>query len=397
MARLTEICGRRVGVVASAGLSSWAVIRLLCSRGVRPHVYWCDVGQQDESCTQSFLDDMEGLQLPIRRLDLRPDVGEFALQIVRCGAFYEGGYWNSTGALRYLLLRRIVPQMQDDGCEVLAHGCVGGGNDEQRFRNYTAALGHGMVPFSPFLDAEVQERFSSRDGMVDFIRQEGVAAELDHKRRTSTDGSAIGTSYEGRDLESVGDDFANFQPAMSKLPWDASDHATTVTLIFEKGRPHFVGEDGDSDYDILDRANRIAGAHGVSLRTVVENRISDTKCKGVYESPGMDLLWFAFSNLAQLVWSKETQQLHRKLRRDLGLALYQGQMCRLDSKVMLGVLDRLASQVSGQVQVRVYRGNLHCVGMHAEPSDLIQQRRFLSGELTWADRNMGAGAHLLGG
>src|SRR5690606_9029012 len=314
-----NICDRRVGVVASAGLSSWAVIRLLCSRGLHPRVYWCDVGQQDESCTQPFLDDMAGLGLQTRLLDLRSEVGEFALQMVRCGAFYEGGYWNSTGALRYLLLRRVIPHMLEDGCEVLAHGCVGGGNDEKRFRNYTAALGGGLGAFSPFLDAEVRERFSSRDGMVNFLLQEGVAADLEHKRHTSTDGCAIGTSYEGRELESVSNDFANFPPAMSQLPWDANERAQTVTLVFDRGRAHFAGAESASDYDILSHANRIAGTHGVSLRTVVENRISDTKCKGVYESPGMDLLWFAFSNLSQLVWSKETQQLHLKLRRDLGL------------------------------------------------------------------------------
>jgi len=380
-----ELTHPRVGVLAGGGLSSWTVARALAMGGCDLIVYLADVGQRDERCLDAFLDDMATLGVPVRRVDLRAELGTAALEVARAGAQYEGGYWNTTGTLRSVLVSCLAPVLIADECGVLAHGSVGGGNDDRRFERLTASVARTLQVYSPWRDAEMLQRFDGRSSMVDFLQKYSDCPALELKREASTDGSLMGVSHESRELEDLTRPWLNTAFVIGRSPREALEESIVVRLGFEGGRLLEVDGHSGSDQALLDRANHLAGNAGVGLMSVVENRLNGTKCRGVYEAPGMTLLGFAHDQLARLGLSAATMREMHASGRDLGVRIYAGGWCEEATQAVRTTIARLQESLSGIIEVELYKGNLVLRSARCLRAEVAQQVRFTRGGHVWEE------------
>lgn len=382
---MSDIKGRRIGVFASGGLTAWTVCRYLAERGAEVVAFWADVGQYDEPGIACFFDDLAASGIESVRLDLKPQVSRFALEMLSYGAHYEGRYWNSTSGLRYVLCRELGPEIARRRCRLFSHGCVGGGNDERRFINYAPRLLPGIAQYSPWSDPEFALRFRNRAAMVEYLIDDANAAYLETKAEQSTDSCLIGTSYEGTGIEDLGRDFTAVDPLMSRRPWEAEDRRRTVEIGYLNGLVTRIDGQAGSSVELLQRANEIAGGHGISLKTVFENRIQGTKCRGVYESPGMDLLYQGSSALHQLALDQNQRRRYRDLAERIGTAIYQGQYHSGACGRWRQEIRALTARLNGTVALTLYKGNVH-VSSIADLDESVgasQQRRFAGGGHVW--------------
>jgi argininosuccinate synthase len=204
----------------------------------------------------------------------------------------------------------------------------------------------------------------------------------------STDSCLIGTSHEGVDIESLGDDYTHIDPLMSVMPWNAADKKTSLTISIADGRVCGINGDTKTPFGMLDLANKTGGAAGISLRSVIENRITDTKCRGVYESPGMDLLGFGYARLLQALLPRKASSLFRCLSTLIGAAVYEGRY--EDAEVVAAKIacDGIAACLYGEVACSIYKGNLYCTKLVLPQRDtgVVYQRRFSNGGHVWVDK-----------
>ncbi|HEV7367640.1 argininosuccinate synthase domain-containing protein [Arenibaculum sp.] len=377
--------GRRIGLLAGGGLSSWAVAKLLAEEGADFQVHFADVGQVDETHAQAFLDDMERHRIPCRRHDLRDAAAALALDLVRCRAGYEGGYWNTTGALRLVLLANLAPRLVEAGCDILAHGCVGGGNDQRRFERLTAHYAPGLEVLAPWTDPVLRVRCPDRAGMVRVIEADGPIAGVAGKAAVSSDGSLMGVSHEGTAIEALDRPWRAAPFALSRTPQAAPDETVAVRVGIEGGALATLDGRPQTARGAMEAANALAGRAGVGLTSVIETRIIGTKCRGIYEAPGMTLLGFAYEQLARAVLSPASLALHEELSRVLGRAVYEGRSFEAHAAAARAALVDMTGVLGGEVEVALYKGNLALDGLRNLPADALgaHQHRFAAGGQVW--------------
>ncbi|MFK4066954.1 argininosuccinate synthase domain-containing protein [Streptomyces sp. NPDC029674] len=382
---LKQLKGLRVGLFTSGGLSSTAVAAWLAENGVDVTCYVADIGQQAPMPAGELATRLSEHGLKSRAVDLRAEMAGTALDLVTYQATYEGGYWNTTGASRAVLVSGLGPVLRADGCDVLAHGCVGGGNDQSRFARYAARFTPDLTVFTPWTEAWMLERFPTRTHMSTYLSDLGYPKELTDWAAYSIDGSLAGFSHESDALESLATAPASLEPLMTVWPQDAADEPGTFTVRFEGGRPVAVDGTAVAPLDAMLRANALGGRHGISLRTVVENRVNGTKCRGVYEAPGLDVLGPCLDALYQACLDKPSTALLRRLSATLGGAVYEGRFHDASGRAAAAGADLLAAGVSGTVEATLYRGNVHVQRLLdlADAPGTARQTRFTHGGHHW--------------
>ena len=388
MHTIQDLYNRKIGVFLSGGLVSTAIAVYLSSRGCTVHAFWADVGQDDEPGLDRLLGQLAARGVAVTKIDLRKEIGGLALDMLKYNDCYEGGYWNSTGSLRFVLVKELAPYFLAAGCEVFTHGCVGGGNDQRRFSRYGRKYLPGVREFLPWETVEIARDLRGRKEMYGFLTNEGVDFFPPSKVSQSTDSCVIGTSHEGTDIEGLGDDYTHIDPLMSVMPWNAADEQARLTVSIAGGRVSGINGDATAPFALLDLANKIGGTAGISLRSVLENRITGTKCRGVYESPGMDLLSFAYGRLLQASLSRSASSLFHYLSGLIGTAVYEGRY--EDAEVVAAKMasNGIAEHLHGEVSCSIYKGNLYCTKLVLPDRDtgIVYQRRFSDGGHVWVDK-----------
>lgn len=389
MHSIQDLYNRKTGVFLSGGLVSTAIAVYLSSRGCPVHAFWADVGQEDEPDLSRVLSQMAERGIEVTKIDLRKEIGGLALEMLKYNACYEGGYWNSTGSLRYVLVKELAPYFLAAECEVFTHGCVGGGNDQRRFSRYGRKYLAGLEEFLPWETVEIARDLRGRKEMYGFLMNEGIDVFPGSKISQSTDSCVIGTSHEGTEIEGLGDDYTHIDPLMSVMPWNAADEQVRVTVSIAGGRVFAINGDADAPFALMDLANNAGGTAGISLRSVLENRITDTKCRGVYESPGMDLLSFAYGRLLQASLSRNASLLFQHLSRLIGSAIYEGRYADPEVVAARAACDGIVNHLRGEVSCSIYRGNLYCTKLVLPEADtgVVYQRRFSDGGHVWVNKH----------
>ena len=382
---MTVLMGKKVGVFVSGGLTASVVAHYLQEKGADVTAFWADVGQYDEPKLPAFLTDLRSNGIRVESIDLRDQISDLALEVLEMNASYEGGYWNTTGALRYLLVREMSSQMASQNLDYFSHGCVGGGNDQKRFSQYGAAFMPDIQEYLTWKDPEFLGRFQNRSDMVRYLAKDIGYDHLDGKVDFSTDSCLMGTSYESTEMESLSYDFYKTEPLMSSKPWLTNNDVSEIEVTVKNGRIVSLNGRDLSPYLVLNKANQYAGSNGVSLKSVIENRVQDTKCRGVYESPGMDLLSAALESLRQAYFDKKISKEYLSLSKDLGTLLYRGQYATEEAQSIKKSLKSLTSLLSGRVILRVYRGLIQTVAIHDmdELAHALHQKRFVDGGHIW--------------
>ncbi len=387
--RLKDLSNKKVGLFAGGGLFSWVLAHALRDAGIDVRVYCAEVGQVDETLLPHFKADMIKHDILLIETAMAEDMAELALEVTRFQAHHQGGYWNTTGALRALLTKNLSMTMQRDGCEVIAHGCVGGGNDQRRFARYLAHFVPDIPVYAPWIDKELADRFANRQTMVSYLQQKHSIPELNLKINHSSDGSLMGVSHEGTELESGDLPWTQAPFSMTLLPRQAPNEPALLELAFTHGRLRRIDNVRDDPLPLMNLANALAGNHGIGLASVIEHRINGSKCRSIYESPGASLLGFAYSQLYDATLSTVAQNQFRRLSQTLGQCLYEGRYFDAEAETAKATLGELSGDLNGTLDIEVYKGNMHLLRITGQREELYE-RRFRDGGHRWRSQQIAA-------
>jgi argininosuccinate synthase len=382
-----ELAGEKVGVCVSGGLSCLTVAAWLAACSVPTTAFVADIGQAGHADVCALARSLETAGVTAVVVDLRDEIARLALDLVRYQARYDGGYWNTTSGSRMVLVAGLADAMRSAGCTVLTHGCVGGGNDQRRFERYGTALAPDLRVVSPWTDPDLLARFPGRSDMTAYLRDLGLAADQRSTADYSADGSLAGFAHDGTALECLRTPDAAARWALARAPRHAPDEPEPVTVTVTGGRPAAIGNARGDARELLERANSIAGRHGVGLRSVVENRINGTKCRGVYEAPGLDLFGFCVARVYQVAMEPDALRLMHGMSEMIGRGVYEGRYFDPAVRAARAAADVLidAAGATAEVMTELYKGGISFQGLSHGPGAQAapRQTRFTGGGQHW--------------
>ena len=350
-----------VGGAVSGGLDSCTVTHWLREKGFEVQAFTVDLGQPDEENLSAIADRMLGCGAAGAEIvPGRAALAEAGLRVIQSQARYEGGYWNTTGIARPVTVEAILSEMRDREIGVMFHGATGRGNDQVRFQLATNMIDPETDVYAPWRDPEFVEQFPGRQQMIEYCEANGLPIRPARESRYSTDANFLGLTHEAGDLEDVTISPTFVEPGMGVWPWDAPDRSELVSVSWEHGVPVAVNGEVLDLEAVIETANRIAGVHGVGIGThVVENRFVGVKSRGIYESPGMELLGQSYEFLLQFVLDRRARELFEHLSKVISVQIYQGYWLDLATRAALAALEPITQLATGTITVRLHRGNVY--------------------------------------
>ena len=370
---LNELKGHKVGICVSGGLDSKTVTTRFLEADVDCICFTADLAQPDETDIQDVVEKMRPCGAETVAVDLRQEMADACMMMVRAQAMYDGGYWNTTGIARAITVKGLVRAMKERGCTVLAHGATGRGNDQLRFERYTNVLAPEMMVYAPWRDPELLEQFPGRKEMVAYLGHKGIEASVGPSKRYSTDANLAGLSHEAEDLESLETPSTIVKPTMGVWPHDAPEEIRTVTLRYEKG--YCVALDGErlGPLELMLKANDLAGKYGVGLKNALENRVIGTKSRGVYEAPGLELLGTGMRAVYQTTMDRRSTGLFHAMSRLVAEQIYDGRLFDPGARASMAGIEVLADYATGTVELGMYRGHLYFQALRDCPHSLYNE------------------------
>ena len=314
-------------------------------------------------------------------------VEDYIFPTLKAGAKYEGEYLLGTSFARPIIAKRITEIAIKEGADAIAHGCTGKGNDQVRFELSIKAFAPQMPVIAPWRVWE----FKSRDDEIDYAEAHNIPLRISRETNYSKDKNLWHLSHEGLDLE----DPAN-EPQYEKIlemgvtPEQAPDAPEYVTIDFEKGIPVAVNGEKLDGVALIEKLNQLGGKHGVGILDMVENRLVGMKSRGVYETPGGAILYFAHEMLEQLCLDKNTQHMKQKLALDFADLVYNGLWYTPLREALSAFVDKTQETVTGTVKVKLYKGNITGAGM-TSPYSLYDEEIATFGEDAVYDQADSAG------
>jgi argininosuccinate synthase len=360
--------GERVGIAFSGGLDTSVAVAWMREKGAVPCTYTADLGQYDESDIAGVPGRALEYGAEISRLvDCRSALVEEGLAALACGAFHirSGGraYFNTTPLGRAVTGTMLVRAMHEDGVDVWGDGSTFKGNDIERFYRYGLLANPDLLIYKPWLDADFVTELGGRTEMSQWLVERGLPYRDSQEKAYSTDANIWGATHEAKTLEHLDVSLETVEPIMGVKFWDPSVpiEAEDVTIRFEAGRPVAINgkpyEGPLGAVDLVHEANEIGGRHGLGMSDQIENRIIEAKSRGIYEAPGMALLWIAYERLLNAIHNEDTIANYHAEGRRLGRMLYEGRWLDPQALMLRESIQRwIASVVTGEVTVRLRRG-----------------------------------------
>ena len=362
--------GERVGIAFSGGLDTSVAVAWMRAKGAIPCTYTADLGQYDEPDIDSVPDRAKEYGAEISRLvDCKTPLVEEGLAALACGAFHirSGGkqYFNTTPLGRAVTGTLLVRAMLHDKVEIWGDGSTYKGNDIERFYRYGLLANPNLRIYKPWLDADFVRELGGRKEMSVWL----VANKLPYRDSTekaySTDANILGATHEAKNLENLDASIEIVSPIMGVKFWDASVAIASedVKIQFVQGRPVAINGKNFTDVvALMNEANAIGGRHGLGMADQIENRIIEAKSRGIYEAPGMALLFIAYERLLSAIHNEDTIANYHAEGRRLGRLLYEGRWLDPQSLMLRESLTRwVASAITGEVTLRLRRGDDYSV------------------------------------
>lgn len=382
----SELFGRRIGIALSGGLSCLAVGTKLLEDGHDVVGLAGYLGQCEPAEFDSFVQTVRSSGMQVRTVDLSAAMAGAALDLIAFDGHYDGGYWNTTGLSREVIVAGLAAEFRDAGCEVLAHGCVGGGNDQRRFERNGARYLPGIPVFAPWNDPQLRSAMPDRASMAEYLDQRGLLAMPGNTAEHSIEGNLAGVSHEDASLEDLRTSPRSLVRQLGVTPEQAPDRVTSVAIGIERGRPVELDGQRLPAAELLRQANRIAGRCGLGLVDVFENRVNGTKCRGVYEAPGMQLFSAAVQTAYETVTDRAADELRRALSRVVGVSVYEATTDSLAARAARAGLEEMARLVNAVIELELYKGAV--IGRSIKDVDhgaqIVHQRRFAGTGYNWA-------------
>ena len=358
--------GERVGIAFSGGLDTSVAVAWMRDRGAVPCTYTADLGQYDEADIESVPGRAVEYGAEIARLvDCKDLLVEEGLAAIACGAFHiRAGnrmYFNTTPLGRAVTGTLLVRAMLDDDVSIWGDGSTYKGNDIERFYRYGLLANPHLRIYKPWLDADFVGELGGRTEMSEWLVAHGLPYRDSTEKAYSTDANIWGATHEAKRLEHLDVSIEIVDPIMGVAFWDpAVDIATEdVTISFEQGRPVRIdGREFATPVDLVREANAIGGRHGLGMADQIENRIIEAKSRGIYEAPGMALLFIAYERLVSATHNEDTIANYHAEGRRLGRLLYEGRWLDPQALMLRESLQKwVASAVTGEVTLRLRRGD----------------------------------------
>ena len=293
-------------------------------------------------------------------------VNEYIIPTVKAGAKYEE-YMLGTSFARPIIAKRIVEIAKAEGADAICHGCTGKGNDQVRFELAIKAFAPDMPVIAPWREWSIK----SREEEIDYAEAHNVPLKINRETNYSKDKNLWHLSHEGLDLEDAGNEPLYDKEGFLEMgvsPMKAPDKATYVTLDFEQGVPVALDGKKMSAKDIILALNKVGGENGIGLLDIVENRLVGIKCRGVYETPGGAILYFAHEYLETLCLDKYTAHKKQELAITFAELVYNGQWYTPLREALSAFVDKTQERVTGKVKIKLYKGNMIKAGAWSEYS-----------------------------
>lgn len=289
-------------------------------------------------------------------------VEEFVFPTVKAGAVYEGKYLLGTSFARPVIAKRIVEIAKKEGADAICHGCTGKGNDQVRFELTIKAFAPEMQIIAPWRIWDIK----SRDEEIDYAEAHNIPLKINRETNYSKDKNLWHLSHEGLDLEDPANEPMYEKEGFLELgvsPIQAPDKPTYVTIHFEKGVPTAIDGKEMDGVSIIKKLNELGGANGIGLADIVENRLVGMKSRGVYETPGGTVLYYAHDVLETITLDKATQRMKQKLAIDFADIVYNGQWYTPLREALSAFVDKTQETVTGDVKLKLYKGNIITAGV----------------------------------
>jgi len=324
--------GERVGIAFSGGLDTSVAVAWMRDKGAVPCTYTADIGQYDEPDIASVPGRAleYGAELA-RHVDCKGPLVEEGLAALACGAFHirSGGrpYFNTTPIGRAVTGTMLVQAMREDDVNIWGDGSTFKGNDIERFYRYGLLSNPDLRIYKPWLDAEFVEELGGRDEMSQWLTEHNLPYRDSKEKAYSTDANIWGATQEAKTLEHLDVSLETVEPIMGVKFWDPSVEIETedVTVGLERGRPFTInGVRYDDPVALVHEVNAIGGRHGLGMSDQIENRIIEAKSRGIYEAPGMALLFLTYERLVNAIHNEDTIEHYHAEGRRLGRLLYEG-------------------------------------------------------------------------
>lgn len=358
--------GEKVGIAFSGGLDTSVAVAWMRAKGAIPCTYTADLGQYDESDIASIPDRAKVYGAEISRLvDCKLPLVEEGFAAIAAGAFHirTAGktYFNTTPLGRAVTGTLLVRAMREDGVSIWGDGSTYKGNDIERFYRYGLLANPSLRIYKPWLDQDFVTELGGRAEMSAFLTDQGLPYRDSAEKAYSTDANILGATHEAKLLEQLDTSMEIVTPIMGLAHWDpkVAIASEDVRITFQQGRPIAInGKEFESAVDLMREANEIGGRHGLGMSDQIENRIIEAKSRGVYEAPGMALLFIAYERLLTAIHNEDTIANYHAEGRRLGRLLYEGRWFDPQALMLRESLQRwVASQVSGEVLLRLRRGD----------------------------------------
>ena len=361
--------GEKIGIAFSGGLDTSVAVAWIREHGGIPYAFTADLGQYDE-------DDVDAI--PGRALeygaegawavDCREHLVHEGLVALQCGAFHVSSagrtYFNTTPLGRAVTGTLLVHAMHEHGVDIWGDGSTHKGNDIERFFRYGVLANPSLRIYKPWLDPAFVDELGGRSELSEYLLQRGLPYRARAEQAYSTDANVWGATHEAKELELLDRSAELVEPIMGVRHWDPAVEIVpeTVRVRFHEGWPVAVNGRELDPLALVLEANRVGGRHGLGLSDQIENRIIEAKSRGVYEAPGMALLWIAYERLVNAIHNEATIDNYRTMGRRLGRLLYEGRWFDPQALMLRQSLQSWVGQaVTGEVTVELRRGDDYTV------------------------------------
>lgn len=357
---------QKVGIAFSGGLDTSAALLWMKQKGAIPYAYTANLGQPDEP----DYDEIPRKALAYgaekaRLIDCRSQLAHEGIAALQCGAFHISTagvtYFNTTPLGRAVTGTMLVAAMKEDDVHIWGDGSTFKGNDIERFYRYGLLTNPSLKIYKPWLDQRFIDELGGRAEMSAFMTANGFGYKMSAEKAYSTDSNMLGATHEAKDLEHLNSGIRIVNPIMGVPFWreDCVVKAEEVTVRFEEGQPVALnGQTFDNLVDLIMKANEIGGRHGLGMSDQIENRIIEAKSRGIYEAPGLALLFIAYERLVTGIHNEDTIEQYRINGLKLGRLLYQGRWFDPQSIMLRETAQRwVARAITGEVTIELRRGN----------------------------------------
>ena len=358
--------GQRVGIAFSGGLDTSAAVHWMRAKGAIPCAYTANLGQPDETDYDEIPRTARAYGADIARLvDCRSQLVAEGIAAIQCSAFHisTGGntYFNTTPLGRAVTGTALVVAMREDGVNIWGDGSTYKGNDIERFYRYGLLANAKLKIYKPWLDQTFIDELGGRKEMSEYLVAHGFDYKMSIEKAYSTDSNMLGATHEAKDLEYLNTGLHIVNPIMGLAFWkdEVAVKAETVSVRFDEGLPvELNGMTFASNVALFEEANRIGGRHGLGMSDQIENRIIEAKSRGIYEAPGLALLFIAYERLVTGIHNEDTIEQYRENGRKLGRLLYQGRWFDPQAIMLRESAQRwVARAITGEVTLELRRGN----------------------------------------